>query len=61
MHSIVDDNVVTETGRDWAGWASQASPAGIVAERARRERGGSLHFFTRPWPRKKCRRPTSGE
>ncbi len=24
MGIIVDDNVATETGRDWAGWASQA-------------------------------------
>ncbi len=61
MHRIVGMDVATETGRDWAGCASQASPAGIVAERARRERGGSLHFLARACPSKKCRRPTSGE
>ncbi len=61
MHRIVGIDVPTKTGRDYARWASPASPAGIVAERARRKRGRSLHFFARPWPRKKCRRLTSGE
>ncbi len=61
MHRIVDDNVATQTGRDYARWASPASPAGIVAERERRKRGRSLHFLARACPSKKCRRLTSGE
>ncbi len=61
MHRIVDMDVATETGRDRAGWASQASPAGIVAERARRGRGGSLLVLSRACPSKTSRRPTSRE
>ncbi len=61
MHSIVGIDVPTKTGRDEAGLASQASQPSIVAERARRERGRSLHFLARACPSKKCRRLTSGE
>ncbi len=61
MHRIVGIDVPTKTGRDYARWASPASPAGIVAERARRKRGRSLHFLARACPSKKCRRLTSCE
>ncbi len=61
MHRIVGIDVPTKTGRDYARWASPASPAGIVAERARRKRGGSLPVLSRACPSKTGRRPTSGE